>query len=463
MQRLYSYIFNCIYKHFTCHINEHLRMILVSVCIALMTGILLFNRTGELNDAKHEMITAILILLIIVFSISGDLRQLEWNKAVFYPFVLFGLSIVAVSFIHRTGLILLAIEFIFLLPALYYVWMNSGRIAVYYNIVSISVVLEGIISLVFCFLLSEQGQAFVVDDRYAGFSGGPNQLGEIGVAILIAGLYVFFIKENGFPVWILSAAGIGTGISYAVISSCRTAMLAELVCISSAVIYSIKLHIIKREYTRTFLAQTAITILLSAGVIYIGLQLDNINYENLQMQNTSGSMIELSRTPVNDPITVVAYAQTEEQNSIGLLDRFSYNGDINSLSSGRIYLWKLYLENSAPLGKDDYWEPSTNYEGKMFTYPAHNNIVEYTYRCGYLSGAIYIILYIVIMIAGLKLLFKRTNSEYYLIFCIMCIGSFSIYALIEWAAIITRVGTCMYYLSLAPIMLSASGSQAKRQ
>lgn len=452
MQRFYAGILNPIYKHFTCRIDRGTRFALVFFFIALMNGILIFDKNpAETHNFQREIIVSVLILLITVFSVNGELKPIKWNTAVFCPFLLFGFSILAVSFIHSTGLVLLAVEYIVLLPALYFVWINRGDMHVLFSTISLTVVFEGILDLVYCFILSEQAHAFVYVDRYAGNAGGPNQFGEIGVAIMIAGLFILVTYRTDLIGCILSSAGIGIGVSFVILSGSRTSMLAEMVCVLSVVLYGIKLIALRKDFTKEHLSRLVIALLLAAVVLFIGLQLDNIYYKSLQRQNEDVSVSALNDSFATIVGTVAETGQPEEQNATSITDRFGFHGDINSYSSGRIALWKLYIDNFAPLGKDDFWEPG-NPEGKIHIFPAHNNIIEYTYRCGYVTGAVYLVLYIIIGVAGLRLLFGSKHTEYYKIFCIMCIGAFSVNALIEWAALLTKPTICMYYLSLAPIM-----------
>ena len=457
MEKLYIPLLNSIYNKITCHFNRDLRLVLIAMCIAVMNGFLFFGFSpSELNAVKCETMNAVLISLITIFSLNGNLKSIEWNKAVYYPFVFFGFIVLVISFIHRTGLVLLAIEYILLLPALYCVWLNREDTYVLFNITSITIVLEGFIHFVYCFFLSEQAKAFIVSDRYAGNAGGPNQFGEIGAVIFIAGLYIFIAYRKGIAGCILSSTGIGIGISYILVSSCRTAMLAEIVCILSAVIYSIKLYIIRKDFTKKRLVHAIVAVLLTGGIIFTGQQLDNIYYKSLQRQNevTYSSELEQDNSDAAEEITEAEQPEDlpEENNTTSISDRFSFNGDINALSSGRIAIWKFYIDHFSPWGHDDFCEPGKSVEDKVYPLPAHNNIIEYTYRCGYLAGGIYLVLFIAIGISGLRMLFLRKHAEYYKILCIMCIAAFSVYALIEWSHILTRPVTCLYHLALIPIM-----------
>ena len=471
MQKVYANLFNLI------KLRKKVSYILIVISIALIFGILFFDRNlGEAHTDIRELSIAIIIMFLAAVSVVKETDQIRWNRIIYYPFVLFGIGIIAISCIHKTGLLILAIELIILLPGLYYIWINRGDIRLLYDIIAETIIIEGFITFLYCFVLSLQAKAFIVNNRYAGFAAGPNQLGEMGTAIFIAGLYILITyKKDSFATCILSSTGIAVGICYVLLSACRTAMVADFVSLLAAVIYAIKLERSESVLRMDCVLQLAFTVILTAIIIFAGMQLDNIQFSQAQKSDAvpssrsddysvalvvldsygrSENTVSVSSITTTAGVDAVKTKYTEDENSVSITDRFKYKGDINALSANRVSLWLLYIDNLSAWGNDDYYELGKDNSDKLYLYPAHNNVIEYTYRCGYLVGFVYLILYIAIGIEGLKLLFGRKHIEPYLVFCIMCIGAFSVYALIEWSHILVRPMTVMYYLSLAPVFTS---------
>lgn len=447
MQRFYLVIFNKIYNCFTRHLNAQLKNYIVVLSVLILTSIQFFDG-GKVNYQNREIIHAIILIIITLFSINGELRPVKWNKWVYYSFFIFGIGVLLIQLLHKTGngLFIFAIELIILFPGLYFVWINRGDFNTLFNILSVSLIFEGVLNFVFCFLLSEQGKAFVVVNRFAGNAGGPNQFAVVGVGIFIAGIYTFFAYPNKLYGCIASPAGIGIGVSYVILSASRTAMLAEIVCVFASAIFILKTKILKKERSIAHLSYAILSVIILLLVVFMGTQFDNFYLRSVHNQQAISEDTVIDNENISSSIP--------EQNTTNILNRFSVDGDadaLSNLSNGRFRVWKKMLHNIKPWGSPGYEFGEDNNTEAPF--PAHNNFIEYLFRCGYIVGFIYLIHFIIVGICGLKLLFSRKCTENHLLFCIMCIGAFSVYAMLEvvYLPFIYTV-SWIYYLSLSPVM-----------
>ena len=92
---------------------------------------------------------------------------------------------------------------------------------------------------------------------------------------------------------------------------------------------------------------------------------------------------------------------------------------------------------------------------------AHNNIVDYLYRCGYIVGGLYILFYVMQGITGLILLFSKAYRRPAFLYTVMIVGTYSVYAMLEISTLaFIRIIPCVYFLTIAPIIVDFSDKKS---
>lgn len=455
MQKLYILLFNGIYR-ITGKIDERVRNAVVFLCCLLLTFIY-FLWTGSLDASPGNIMIAgsAITAVLTIFSIKRPLAELRKNCLTYYSMVLFGVGILLIGQLHKVGdgYVMYALDLIFLFPALYFIWSNRGDHGTLYKMIAAGILLAGIISFMYCFYLASKGKLVIEYGRVTGFKRNANFLGMMGVAVMIGSIYLLLLLNHNWFTVLISSAGIGISLTYTLLSVTRTAMLTEIGC--GIVYFAFLLKMVRCGSIRKKRAVSviAVMILTAAATTYFGMQLDDIHYDAVSAMNSVEETAEDSVSPVQQDSSV----KSEELNTF--TERNDTSAGINSYSSGRINIWRIYAENITPFGM-----PLSNISEELSEASeirAHNNILEYCYRCGYLVGSLYVIFYIAAAVIGLKMLFSRRYDRPEDAFLIMVIGGYSVYAMLEISTLpFMRVIPCLFFLTIAPIIYS-DGYQQK--
>lgn len=440
MQKVYATIFNKVYR-MTSGWSEGTRIVCLFFCCAFLVWQFFFG-PDSLEGVEMGAKGLIITLLMLVFSINGKMSPFKWNRAVYYPMILFGLGILIINQLHSVGegFVLYGIDLIFVFPAFYYVWNCRGDHETLYRIISSVLLISGIISFCFCLILAFKGNLIVDGARVSGHKTNPNYLGMMGVVILISGLYLLFEYHEKKLLVITTSAGIGIGISYLIISVSRTSMIAAIVCILALLIFSLKRRRLGICSLRNK-KMLALTVAVTIGIfITLGTNLNDINQSSLQ-ENNQGVETEEQTSETDESEAVAERLGAEGKTA----DRFS---------SGRISIWKVYYDNITMLGKP-ITEIKDDLEGLTET-RAHNNFLEYYYRCGYIVGTIYLLFFITMGISGLRYLFGKNYFRPKDLFVVMCIGTYAVFSMLEITMLpFIRIIPCIYFLTIAPIFKKA--------
>ena len=126
--------------------------------------------------------------------------------------------------------------------------------------------------------------------------------------------------------------------------------------------------------------------------------------------------------------------------------------DMNSFSSGRIFIWQTYAEGFNWIGNPADAEVPISPLIRQRT--AHNSLVEITYRSGYITGAVYLLLVMITGIYILRVLFrnnsKNRNGDYFM--AITSIGYIIFTSLMSSFNPLTAIIFLLYAIAF-PVML----------
>ena len=454
MQKAYCFISNYIYG-LTSRLSRRTRnTVLFLCCFALMVIYVFFHIKSVMVPGKVMIIGSVITSVMILASIDGESEKIRWNRSAYLPMVLFGAGVFLVGLLHSVGdgFVVFPADLVVVFPFFYYVWLNRGDHESLYMMMASSALILGIISFIYCFFLAGKGKLVIMDGRIAGHMGHPNFLGSVGAVLFMSCIFILSKKLKHLGYAAVCSLGLGIGITYVALSGSRTAMLSEISSLVVAVVFIAKT---RKETDMTGKDVCIRLVIMLAAVIFAtwsGMKLDDINYRAISSgdNNTGGSML-----------VQTVYAEDadpgEEQTGEGvnpLLDRFDPSdgsGDLNAFGSGRLMIWKIYADNLSWFGRPP-WEIKEQLKDAPET-RAHNNFLEYFYRCGYIVGSFYVFFYVAIGIAALKRFFSRKYSDPGSMFLVMVVFTYMIYALIEIAYMpFTRIVPCLFFLSIAPLM-----------
>lgn len=454
MQKLYILVFNGIYR-ITGKIDERVRNAIVFLSCLLLTAIYFFW-TGSLDASPGEIMIkgSVITAVLTVFSIKGPMVKVPKNYLTYYTMVLFGIGILLIGQLHKVGdgYVMYALDLVFLFPALYFIWNSRGDHDTLYKMIAAGILLAGIISFMYCFYLASKGELVIEYGRVTAYKRNANFLGMMGVVVVIGSTYLLLLLNQNWLTVLISSAGIGIGLTYILLSVARTAMLTVLGCGIVGFVFLFKMIRCGSMRKSRAILLIAVIILTASVTTYFGTELDDIHYNAF---NARSSVEETAEQPAAGSTSSVQQdtpAESEELDTI--TERLNTSGEINSYSSGRINIWRIYAENITPWGM-----PLSNISEELSGASerrAHNNILEYCYRCGYLVGSLYILFYIATAVIGMKMLFSRRYDRPRDAFLIMVIGAYSVYAMLEISTLpFMRVLPCLFFLTIAPLMEKA--------
>lgn len=454
MQKLYITIFNGIYS-ITGKIDERVRNAIVFLSCLLLTAIYFFWSKSMDASPGIIMITGSAITAVMtVFSIKGPMVKVRKNYLPYFSMVLFGVGILLIGQLHQVGdgYVMYALDLIFLFPALYFIWNSRGDHDTLYKMIAAGILLAGIISFMYCFYLASKGELVIENGRLNAYKRNANFLGMMGVDVIIGSTYLLLLLNQSWLAVLLSSAGIGIGLTYILLSVSRTAMLTVLGCGLVGFVFLFKMIRCGSMRKKRAIPLVAVMILTAAVTTYFGTQLDDIHYNAVNAINSAEEAAEQTATESASPEQQGPSGESEGLNTI--TERIDTSEGINSYSSGRINIWRIYLIYITPFGK-----PFSNISGDLSSQSetrAHNNILEYCYRCGYVVGSLYVIFYIATAFIGLKMLFSGRYDRPEDAFLIMVIGAYSVYAMLEISTLpFMRVIPCLFFLTIAPVMKKA--------
>lgn len=444
MQKVYILATNCANK-LTARLGVKVCNAGLFLCCTILVWIYFF-RHGSIDKGNIEVLGSAVVVVMTFFSTNQKMSPVRWNKWIYYPMFLFGLGILIIGQIHSVGdgFVMYAIDLMFIFPAFYFVWCNRKDYDTLFRILSYALMIGAVISFIYCTYLAARGEMILVVNRVAGHKTNPNFLGMMGVAILISGLYILSEYKTTKGISLLAGAAIGIGITYVTISVSRTSMISATICLITALLFSIKRKINQcKRATERIKWFPILIVMIMAAVIIVGINLNDINYRALQ---DKGSVEAISDTPI----------PTDETEA--LKNRMGAGQTANLYSSGRISIWRVYYQHFSWFGRplsEIKEELQTELETR-----AHNNFIEYYYRCGYIVGTLYLIFFIATGIAGLHLLVKKKYYRARDAFVVMNIGTYSVFALLEISMLpFIRLIPCLFFLSIAPVLVTQGSNK----
>ena len=449
MQKIFKVVFGNIYK-VTGRLDETLRTVSLYFCCFFITGVFFTDRTGwEINAGRDMIIGSIFIIAITILSIDREPGEVRWNRCIFYPMIAFGLGMLIVGRLHPVGdgYVMYALDLAFIFPAYYYARINNGKEEQLCRMIALCTVVWGVYSFLYCWLEALQGRLPLRgDNRFAGYLNDPNILGMLGIIIFVSALYLLFDYRCEW-IAVLSAAGVGIGMFYAFMTASRASVLCEMICITVFVIFVFKEIRTGTKDMSDLIKGLICAVIISLVIIAAGTKIDDINLHALERNGGPVSYFEIA-VPVE---AVDDTAEEAESESVSITGRPDPSDGLDEYSSGRIGIWKIYIRNFSWLGRD-LKDIRDQFEG-LPAYRAHNNIIDYTFRCGYIVGGFYAIFLISTGIYGLIILFDRRYTKSENFFLVSIIGIYSIQSLVEIANLpFLRCIPCLFFMTVYPAM-----------
>ena len=441
MQKVYISILNPIYDKAISGISEEKRDSYVRFLFLLLQFyfILFFSKAFKpiLFTHGQRMIAAdVIFVLIALFSMKGPLEIAKWKKRIFIPMIMSALGVIITGLMHPlgSGYLLFGASLLIVYPCFYLVWNNRKDYETLFDIVAETNIRVGNIYFLYTLLIFPEELLRLNGERFRATIGDPNLYSLVGMAMVCSAAYMFYRgRKNKMKIAYCTASAI-VGLIVVLLGQSRSGMLVCIGAIFFVYVFILKARINgKANAVKQAAAMLFITIIFSAAI-------------------SAGTL------PGYAEESEEAAAESTEETAVddNFADRFSVEGkDLNTFTSGRVEIWKNYARHLNMTGNNFNeidWTEMTNDTVKH----AHNNFLEYGYRCGVPVALAFTILELFAGLMSLKYLFSRKwNRECYL-FAVISMFMYAVMSLLDIATIpMERYAPFCFYIILS-VMIDAN-------
>ncbi|EDS71886.1 hypothetical protein ANASTE_01590 [Anaerofustis stercorihominis DSM 17244] len=442
LQNFFILILNPIYT-ITKKIPEKIKETLITVCFIYLFLMQIFINSNffiwdGISFTSQAFLGCIFLFFIIIMSINKKLELLNNFRVLPTLWMTFGVIIIIVSFIHPVGegFRALALTVLIAFPCLYFVWGNRGDYNKLFELITKAIAFVGGMYFIFCILTVPFETAVTHAGRYAGTANNPNFLGMICSIVLCASLYLI-INETKY-IWLYYAV-CGLSLMFSVLSVSRTSILSILITTIFFIIFYFKVNIVNNKKKLILNMITIILIFISFSILGLSI---NKSISNLSTEYTTNKTNDSTKKLIkNKNVT-----KTNAFDRLKIEDK-----DLNTISSGRLTIWKYYLKHINLIGNKVI---KTVYvkDLNLKVYGAHNTPLDIAYRTGVINGVVWLIIEIFTGLKALIFVFGKKYKEPYYLFMSMSIIIFCVYSMLEIAIFpFKSQPVLLFYLAISPL------------
>lgn len=413
-----------------------------------------------------RMLESIVLIIILIFiGLEKPLKGIKWNRPVIYTWFVLGALMFIMGFFNEqnTGYWMTGPVIALGLPCFYMVYGESRKYEMIFDAICKSAIIISIIYFFVCiFGESFSDNVWDASNRYNGLTIDANKIGELCLASFCC--IIYFWHTNKDRVWnIVSVISLGMIIGQVYLTQSRTTILAMIFIIGFSLIIYLKDTICNKKANILARPVVMLVIAVLVGTAAVSI-VDKVHSTYLEeviaTEETTAVNEESTATEDTNVQSEMAVSETV-QTDTEYRDMLPEKGmDMNSFSSGRLFIWRTYAEGFNWIGNPaDAAEPISPLIRQR---TAHNSIVEITYRSGYITGAVYVLLVIITAIHILKVMFrnnrKNTNGDYFM--AITSIGYLIFTSLMSSFNPLTAIIFLLYAIAF-PVLLDGNKGNKK--
>lgn len=454
IQDFFISILNPVYS-VTGRISEKIRNLIIQILYIGIFGMYIAFRAKIfkhafyrvlLQDASTRYIFCTIVLLIIaVLTINAPLHKVNWRQSILISQLMTGLGIIIISFLHPVGAgyRLLGVQLVFIFPLFYFIWNNRADYSKLIQPIIYSVIFIGILFYAGTYLMAFRGRVVVeVLGRVAGVMPNANSYSLIGMELVLGGFYLLAAQGGKWTNTCISGIIIGMGLGIVAGGQMRIAVLTIGICIFFTIYYCIRFF--RNRASKKMVVHAIVIVLLAGAMIQLTAMMIHINQQAINRKQGAESATEEIAQPIeiaevpDEPDVTDRLVMTEGQ-------------DLNSYSSGRIWIWQNYYNALNLLGNNfDEYDPM-QFTGKKGLPFAHNIFLEIAYRCGVPVGLMAVLYYVICGWVCIRFLFARSdNKQPYQLFPIIFAIAFALEALLDCAVLpFFQAEALLFYIAVA--------------
>lgn len=435
--KFYAWMINTI-RLVSIRISPKLRDVVMNLSLLMLSFI---GIAKYLNDrAKHLLHyhknTAILlgcICLMLLLVASVD-RGIDYKRFKCRPgfvigwLICFGMAF-ALTFIHPVtkGYFLWAVMSLLFAIPFAMIWNERNDFDHLCDMLAKSVFL---VSTIFC-LMNLLVVPFINNSAfpiYLGLVSNSNNNGFVSTAGYIAALYLLTHNRR---VYVIYAVMMGFCIAISSASACRTAEITIVATTLTGLLYFLQVKRNKCEQIAYNYNKLAVSLVLIIAIAISG------KYALLKI----------------DHMDLNAYAYEGEETVADVVQEPDLATKLNYISSGRIEIWKAYIENSTFWGNGNKTK-GPQIAGVEASKYAHNNAIEVLFVSGFIAFAGYVTWIISGLVFVVRCLMGKYGWHKSYIMVVMAFTGYFIQAMLEILIYpMNNIPAMMMYVCLMPIIL----------
>lgn len=426
LEKTYLPVINFVYDRLK-WMNENTRKAILIICIVAETLSTYIYQCDEyfgfLISASMNTIVGIICLTgIIIAGIDSRINEIKSRKWLIYILMLCGI-VIFISGLHHYisySYMLMGLFMCFIMPAVIIVWGDNAHMQQLFKTIAYVVnVFFAIFAIINFIAAPVDNPEFYHIDRYFGMASDPNGLAKIAVTAAVCSIYLMILQQGirkiPFIVFFVVAAYL------TMITASRTNIIALILVCTVAVIFLIKRYVINRKYSakKIIIYMCALIIVISiVGICHNMFKEDsNYNISVIEMRLSQGIM---------------------EDGSV----------DINTLSSGRIGIWRYCLSKTSFMGNDVSGGLREESLGIHHDH-VHNTVIELLYRSGIIAGISFLIIELYAVIWVFVQIFARRKNSLNEIMAAMLVIAFGIASMFDIVVLpFAKMTVFLFYISL---------------
>ena len=462
LQDLYSLVLNPLFR-VTGKIDNRIRNVIISLCCVFLTGFFIAyydtstRETLYLQHGHNNFICSVVLVVLIIFSIKAPLKRVRWDNMLFWLFFSAGLGLVIISFIHPIGEGYRSFGFMmmFLFPCLYYVWNNRGDYNILYIRLAGATSAVGLAFYLKIMMLALSGELAVQGFRVKATFYNANLVSMVGMVMVCSAVYMFFVKRTSRRWFVFAALTFGAGWGIMRMGVSRVSMLVGFGSVFAGCVFWLKDRktLVYAENWRIQFIRIGCIVIVTILFMFNGEILLNVNTAMQFRQNNEVSAEQGSLNDTEDEETTMELPEEATQhNVVSSSDRFSTKGkNLNIYTAGRINIWKSYAAHLNLLGNDFDTIDFSVMTGTGVKH-AHNNFLEYAFRCGIPVALIHILLELYAGIVCIGFLFNKRYSDPKYLFAVIFMVCYTLESLFDIATVpFERHAPFYFYMIMIPV------------
>ncbi len=329
------------------------------------------------------IIGSIILVLIIFFSIDGQLKKPIWDKKIVGLWLVFGCIRLFSGLVTSIEYLPLACVWLILFSMLFVVWSSRGD----YDTLLDSLY-KGFTYPVMAFIIVSLITVPITSEAFGGLAGNANAVGQYICAVIPLILYKYHLESANKKEKVILITFLAIIMSTVFYTRSRTTTLA--VGMGILVWLFCKKYIFLAKW-KEIVKIILIISFLSCSLTYGILQINSVIHTSQKQQEAKMDDV------------VGGYVERIE-------GKDKHAGGVENYSSGRTGIWKKVIESVNILGHPSREHIVTDRNGDVGA-NAHNNFLQFTYDQGIFGGLTFFTLCVVAFLKTIYGVYKK--RKYY--------------------------------------------------